>query len=57
MLTSGIFGMRTRLLTLSLENPKKNAETISKTNQLFIYGDTHYSSYSFYKTALKIGKF
>jgi hypothetical protein len=34
--------MRKRLLSLSPIKPRKNAEEIFKTYELFVYGDIHY---------------
>lgn len=47
------FEMKERLLTLSVEKPRRNAEAILKNYELFIYEDMHYTNNSFCKYVLK----
>lgn len=47
------FEMKQRLLTLSLEKPRRTAEAILKNYELFIYGDILYTNNSFCKYVLK----
>jgi hypothetical protein len=47
--TMETFEMKERLLTPSLEKPRRNAEAILKNYELFIYGDIHCTNNSFCK--------
>jgi hypothetical protein len=51
--TVEIFEMKKRLLTLSLEMPRRTAEAILKNYEPFIYGDILYTNTSFCKYVLK----
>lgn len=54
MLPADTFVMSKRRLTLFLAKPKKHAEASLKNFELFIYGDTHEITNSFFKNVVKI---